>query len=239
MPSGHDEASSSGTTRTSRQRRLATVTVAPENSRSLDAADGNNRNGFIGNDDLGVPSVTYVRAPADPRPPHTGDDDEEGPCFMCRYCPSKRTNGVQSSSAGAHDTLEESEITDAYRDLERLLEAYGNGVKGVAVAELVDMVKEFYETEILAFYDCGEWSRKSIYMHAIHTHSCDEDAHLQENMRCLYAQIQSLRDRTWSCDSATQQCQPDLKTIYALERLIKTYSDQTRVRRQRQVGVGK
>lgn len=217
--------------------RTRAAAVVPEVSRSLDAADGNNRNGFIANDDLGVPTVSYVRAPADPRPANTGDDDEEGPCFLCRYCPTKKT--LLSSVTQANndtDTLEDKEITDAYQDLVKLIETYTNGDNGIAIVELVDIVSEFYEKEILTFYNCGEWSRKSIYMHAIHAHSCNEDAHLQENMRCLYAQIQGLRDRTWTHDSATQQTQPDLKVIYALERLVKTYSDQTRVRRQRQVG---
>jgi len=233
----HDSQAESGSAGSARAplaspsaRRRRYAGAAPARSQSLDAANGNN--GFMSNDELGAEDVRPARAPDDPRPDGTGSEEPEGPCFMCRFCPSKRCSGDAASTEwGAQ------EFSDAYDDLKRLIDKYhvGTGGECILLDDLVGMIEEFYRREIQQFYDYGNWSRRSIYNHLVF-HTRNEDQQISENLHMLFLQIQSLRERSWSVDNQTGILEPNLKIIHTLDKLTKSHAEQAKAKRQRMLG---
>lgn len=164
---------------------------------------------FVPNDELGEGTVRMVRAPADADVidlSHHG-----GKCFACNFV-KKKDN--------PDDPFNDGEMRDAYADMMRLQQDnYGK----MSTTELVNLIHDFYEKEIRPMgYD--EWTKTSIARHILF-HQNDEDVMMQETTDMLYAQLQSIRSRTW-CENTTEgTLEPHHKNINAMISIVKTLDD--------------
>ena len=215
------ETGSGALTTVTQTRKRGRAHCAPRprrRSRSADAADVRTR--FMGDPELGIASLERMRPATDPgmQYPDGEPETEEGGCFACRYCASKAEGSSDDGAIG----WGEADLVDAYSDMEVLMKKHS--LSRIASSELVEMVFEFYRREILEHYDYGEWSRLSIYNH-IFFHSASEELQLQECTKILYTQVQALRDISWTKDAEGGLLEPNMKTIYLMERMIKSHSD--------------
>ena len=169
-------------------------------------------NGFVPNDDLGEPPTSrLVRAPADADVIDSADDGCV--CFACAFT---------KMDAAGEDPFNGAEIKDAYQDMLRLIEDnYGNGVSN---PHLVNMVYDFYEKEIRPLGRFDEWTKTSISRHLLY-HTNNEDVLQQEMTNMMYAQIQSIRSRTWVESIHDGTLEPHHKNITLLDRLVKSLGD--------------
>lgn len=174
---------------------------------------GGDQNRFVDNEDLGEPPTSrLVRAPTDA---DVIDANEDGcVCFACAFTKMDATKDA--------DPFNGVEVQDAYQDMLKLVEEhYGNGVSN---PQLVDMVYEFYEREIRPLGQFEEWTKKSIARHLLY-HTGNEDVLQQEMTNMMYAQIQSIRSRTWVQSIHDGVCEPHHKNIQLLDRLVKSLGD--------------
>ena len=171
--------------------------------------------GFVPNNDLGrdledAPTTRLVGAPADADAINCADDHTE--CFACTFTNKKKTA----------DPFNGSEVQDAYDDMMRLIN--DNYSKGISNPELVKLVHAFYEREIRPMGDFPQWTRASISRHILY-HTNDEDIIMQEGTNIYYSQIQSMRDKTWTLNISDGTCEPNLRQIALLDKLIRGLDD--------------
>ena len=166
---------------------------------------------FVPNEELGEPVSRLTRAPADADALDYGNEAE--PCFACAFV--KRRDDDEDPFNGA-------EVTDAYDDMMRLVS--DNYSKGISNPELFRLVKNFYDREIRPLGDFPEWSVSSIARHFIF-HTNDEDVLMQEATSMLFAQIQSVRAKTWVENGADNTVEPHHKNIFLMEKLIRGLGD--------------
>lgn len=180
---------------------------------------------FVPNEELGEQGAGgLVAAPADFNAVcHLHRRGEE--CFACRYTHNKST---MDEAVGCWN---KDDLSDAFTEMRRLIaENYGRGISN---EELVNMVYEFYETEIRRVSPddmFGEWSKNSIYQHIVY-HTNDEGVQLQECESILYSQIQSLRQKTWI--ETEDGLQPHHRNISLLDKLVKSFTDTVSKRKTR------
>eukprot|EP00854_Cymbomonas_tetramitiformis_P005174 gene5174-6294_t len=136
-----------------------------------------------------------VRAPGDD-PPYDAQcaaDDErewEERCIGCLYSQRyEEADTIQRSLS-----IDESEQRVIYNEMIDLIESHYS--KGTSNRELVEMVYQFYNSEIRAHWDYGEWTRKSIWNHIMH-HSNNERVQTTEMRANLVFQIEGLRNHAW------------------------------------------
>ena len=175
------------------------------------------RDDFIDNEALGVQNpVEFQRAPADVNG-YDYSRDDRADCFACKYC--KRTVGATGGSDVGMWTNDG--VADAYTDMCQLIdENYGT----VSNRDLFEMVHEYYEKNVRTLHDYGPWSRESIANHIIF-HRNSEDVHMAECTALLFAQVQSLRQKTWIKNVDTGQVEPHVKNLHLLERYVKLLDD--------------
>ena len=164
---------------------------------------------FVPNEDLGEPGVKMVRAPADADMMDLSSSG--GKCFACEFVNKKdETN----------DPFNEGDVRDAFSDMTRLQrDNYGK----MSTPELVDMIYNFYEIEIRPM-GYQEWSRVSIARHILF-HENDEDVMMQETTDMLYAQLQSLRSRTWCYNATENTTEPHHKNINTMLHVCRALGD--------------
>jgi hypothetical protein len=195
---------------------MATTYTDPsvfESRGNTDESDPRVGNNFIPNEDLGEPpSSRLVRAPADADAIDGGEDGTV--CFACAYT---KVDTCQSA-----DPFNEGEVKDAYEDMLKLIEDHY--ASGVSNPHVVNMVYDFYEKEIRPLGEFGEWTKRSIARHLLY-HTNSEDVLAQEVTSMMYAQIQSIRNRTWVENIHDGTLEPHHKNIMLMERLIKGLGD--------------
>ena len=196
---------------------------------------------FIPNDDLGgeggaaggseEPPKTWGRAPGDSDP--FDKSEIEGQCFACRFAGAMQPNDEDGSG---NVQLGASELKSAYATMMGLIDTHYGG--GTSVVELVNMVKDFYDKEILSVYDeYGTWSRRSIYMHIFHSSEHAEERQCNESIRALYHQIEFIRGNTCIINDLTGQTMPDRANLKLLIDLTKAHSVLVNERRRRASGI--
>ena len=164
---------------------------------------------FVPNEDLGEGSVRMVCAPADADVMDLSDGG--GRCFACNFV-KKKDN--------PEDPFNDGEMRDAYADMMRLQQDnYGK----MSTPELVNLIHDFYEREIRPMgYEA--WTKTSIARHILF-HQNDEDVMMQETTDILYAQLQSIRSRTWCENTAEGTLEPHHKNLNAMLSIVKTLDD--------------
>jgi hypothetical protein len=169
------------------------------------------RNGFVPNGALGEATVESVRAPADADALDWSSTG--GPCFACAFIRKKE---------GPEDPFNDMDAKDAYQELMSLIQ---DNYSRISNPELIKLIYGFYQKEIRPLgYD--DWSPASISRHLIF-HTNNEDVMMQEATDILYAQIQSLRPRTWTetRGEGPFTLEPNHKNILTMERLIRGLGD--------------
>lgn len=194
---------------------------------------------FVPNADLGggrasgvndEPPKTWGRAPGDAEP--FDKSEPEGQCFACRFAGAAQTtrDDVGDVQLGA------SELRSAYAAMMGLIDTHYNN--GTSVLELVNMVKDFYDSQILSTYrEYGAWSTRSIYNHVFHSSEHSEDRQCNECIKALYHQIEFLRANTCIMNDLTGQTMPDRANVKLLMDLTKTHSTLVNERRRRASGI--
>lgn len=215
-----NESASRSASRSERNRRPREDPAAPEAPRGprRNAGEGeSDRPRFADNESLGEPGAALVAAPTDhdaPRHAHARLAGER--CFACRYA---RHKDAAFDAVGAWNC---DDVRDAYSDMTRLIsDNYGREISN---EELVNMVWEFYEREIRALADYGEWSKECIFQHIVY-HTSSEETQLNECNKIIFAQIQALRHRTWVENSADGTVEPHHKNLTLLDRYIKSLGE--------------
>lgn len=202
---------------------------APPEPESLSHREAAGR--FVQNEELGVQGRGLVAAPADFNAAQHLHRHATGVCFACRYTQNK------STIDRAVGCWNKDDLADAFSEMQRLIqENYG---KGVSNEELVDMVHEFYETEIRALSSddlFAPWTKESIYQHIVY-HSNEEAVQLQECENILYSQIQSLRQKTW-VETEEGSHEPHHRNIALLEKMIKSFTESVAKRKARKAAPG-
>jgi hypothetical protein len=211
---------SQSASRSERNRRDADDAPASASPRAARRSGGGaepDRPRFADNESLGEPGAALVAAPTDhdaPRHAHSRLVGER--CFACRYAKHK---DAAFDAVGAWNC---DDVRDAYSDMMRLIsDNYGHSISN---EELVNMVWEFYEREIRALADYGEWSKECIFQHIVY-HANSEETQLNECNKIIYAQIQALRHRTWVENSADGTVEPHHKNLTLLDRYIKSLGE--------------
>jgi hypothetical protein len=172
---------------------------------------GRDPRGFVPNRDLGEDSSTtrLARAPGDA---DALDCSEDGTmCFACNFVKVKANS----------EPFNLTEAADAFGDLQKLITEQYTKISNPA---LVEQIFQFYNTEIRPLGDYGVWTRNSIGRHLLY-HRSEEDVIMNEAVSMLYAQIQSLRTRTWSENTLEGTIEPHHKNLALLASLTKTLTD--------------
>ena len=198
---------------------MASEFTDPSVYESRENSDRNQNNRFVPNDDLGEePTSRLVGAPADADAIEATEDGCV--CFACAF--------TKMDAAKDMDPFNGTEARDAYADMLKLIEE--NYANGISNPRLVDMVYQFYEKEIRPLGQFGEWTKKSIARHLLY-HTGNEDVLQQEMTNMMYAQIQSIRSRTWVESAHDGMLEPHHKNIQLLDRLVKSLGDHLAKRR--------
>ena len=165
---------------------------------------------FVPNEELGEPGSKMVCAPADADVVDLSKGGG-GPCFACNFV-KKKDN--------ADDPFNDGEIRDAYADMIRLQQDnYGK----MSMPSLVNLIYDFYEREIRPMgYE--EWTKTSISRHILF-HQNDEDVMMQETTDMLYAQMQSLRSKTWCENTVDASVEPHHKNIATILNVVRALDD--------------
>lgn len=129
------------------------------------------RDEFLPNSAIEAAQYEYCRFPTDPDPCVS---NSQGACFACKY---RRPTGALD-----HDELDDASNSRSLHD--ELLQMIDRFYGETSNTCLVDLIYEFYEKEIRAFRDFGEWSKESIWEH-ITLHRTSETVQLGENLRTL------------------------------------------------------
>ncbi len=171
---------------------------------------------FTDNESLGEPGAMLVAAPTDhDAPRHAHNRLLNQRCFACRYA---RHKDQIFDTVGAWNC---DDVRDAYSDMTRLIAENYNQISN---EELANMVFDFYEREIRALVDYGEWTKECIFQHIVY-HTNSEDVQFQECNNILYAQIQALRHRTWIENPADGTVEPHHKNLLLLEKYVKSFGE--------------
>ncbi|KAK3288657.1 hypothetical protein CYMTET_3875 [Cymbomonas tetramitiformis] len=133
-----------------------------------------------------------VRAPGDDAPCERaetyGGNAER--CIGCLY--SQRYEEADTVQRAL--SVDEEEQRMIYNEMLDLVEShYG---KGTSNKELVEMVYQFYNSEIRQHWNYGEWSRRSIWNHIMH-HTGNDRVQSNEMRANLVFQIEGLRNHAW------------------------------------------
>lgn len=164
---------------------------------------------FVPNDELGEGTVRMVCAPADAEVMDLSESG--GRCFACNFV-KKKDN--------PDDPFNDGEMRDAYADMMQLQQDnYGK----ISTTELVNLIHDFYEREIRTM-GYGVWTKTSIARHILF-HQNDEDVMMQETTDMLYAQLQSIRSRTWCENTAEGTLEPHHKNLNTMLSIVKTLDD--------------
>ena len=172
---------------------------------------GRDPRGFVPNRDLGedASSTRLTRAPGDA---DALDCSEDGTlCFACNFVKVKANS----------EPFNLTEAADAFGDLQKLITDQYTKISNPA---LVELIFQFYNTEIRPLGDYGVWTRNSIGRHLLY-HRSEEDVIMNEAVGMLYAQIQSLRTRTWSENTLDGTIEPHHKNLALIASLTKTLTD--------------
>ncbi len=173
----------------------------------------------LGNESLGVPNpFEFQRAPADINGIHLVEDDWTE-CFACKFCKKVVIGGTGPSSDVGMWTNDG--VTDAYTEMCQLIE---ENYASVSNNELFEMVFQYYEKNVRTLHDYGPWTKQSIASHIIF-HRNSEDVQVQECTALLFAQVQSLRQKSWVKNADTGILEPHHKNMLLLERYIKLLDD--------------
>lgn len=112
-----------------------------------------------------------------------------------------------------------------------LIDRYLNN--NTSMTDLVAAVYEFYNSQIRAMHDYGEWTKKSIYRYIMHYSSSSEDRQASESIKIVWASIELLRAQVAVRDDATSKVTPDLRIVKALGDAIKLHASLVDARRKR------
>lgn len=133
-----------------------------------------------------------VRAPGDEAPCERAETygGAAAKCIGCMYSQKyEEADTVQRALS-----IDEEEQRMVYNEMLELIEShYG---KGTSNKELVEMVYEFYNSEIRQHWNYGEWSRRSIWSHIMY-HMGNDRLQSTEMRSNLVYQIEGLRNHAW------------------------------------------
>ncbi|KAK3243006.1 hypothetical protein CYMTET_4350 [Cymbomonas tetramitiformis] len=133
-----------------------------------------------------------IRAPGDTAPCEDAETygGETERCIGCIY--SQRYEEADTVQRAL--SIDEEEQRMVYNEMLDLIEThYG---KGTCNKELVEMVYQFYNSEIRQHWNYGEWSRRSIWNHIMH-HTGNDRIQANEMRSNLVFQIEGLRNHAW------------------------------------------
>jgi hypothetical protein len=121
--------------------------------------------------DAGAGARAYRRLPGDELPyPEEEDLEDPGTCFACTYVPS----GTETAEAGGG-------MRNVYLEMMSIItKQYGKTSNRI----LVEMVHEFYTSQIKMFYNYPIWSKRCIWEH-IHVHMHDDHVQTSETIRII------------------------------------------------------
>lgn len=193
--------------------------------------------GFFDNAELDC--AVGVRAPGDHAPYDIACEelyDDKERCVACMYTQSVRPSD-DADNTDAFDPesdIDTSEQRAAYREMMRLVDEHYR--TGTSNYHLVDMIHQFYEREIRSQWDCGEWSKRSIWNHIMY-HSGNERIQCAEMRNNLLLQIEALRGVAWTRKGEESNTAfPDHKNVRLMCELMKTHHalQESAYRRQQQ-----
>lgn len=125
---------------------------------------------FLPNADIDEAATTRIRAPSDERP--YDSDEDTSFCFASRFTPG---DDDDPSDLGA------GQLKDAFRNMHALIDRHLNN--NTSMTDLVGAVCDFYNSQIRAMHDYGEWTKKSIYRYIMHYSASSEDRQAAESIK--------------------------------------------------------